>query len=321
MSKESLEIQKRHTLNWLIQGASQHAGITLHHLVRDELNALNPNLLRAYDEFALLELLQYWQGLAVLIVGWPPRFWKKATRDSSHPFFGHPLFPKYGGMLSEEAKNRALARCKEKKILAVPLVFSFRAVSLLKRLRAMEAPHQSTLIQLTKRTASTVWGIPADRLEAEISKAIVIPGDAFAAENFQSEMLRSSVIGVGSIVRKRNKLFVAAKGATCQLLTKELVKGTAELICLHGLNRINDDLYYRVIKTTDRIDLEPWMIQSGGELWRRLLAALPDGYPVSRMLMNLARSPAEVLHQTLESVIEQSDTAKDRLAQLAEAKF
>ena len=30
------EINKRLTLNWLIQGAAQHAGMTFHHLVRDD---------------------------------------------------------------------------------------------------------------------------------------------------------------------------------------------------------------------------------------------------------------------------------------------
>jgi hypothetical protein len=73
-----------------------------------------------------------------------------------------------------------------------------------------------------------------------------------------------------------------------------------------------------VIEVTDRIDLEPWMLQSGGELWRRLLAALPDGCPVARVLMNLALLPAEGLHSALESVIQQSEEAASRLARLAE---
>src|SRR5688500_1025317 len=111
MSDEQLEIQKRHTLNWLIQGASEHAGMTLHHLVRDELNALDARLLRSYDQFALLVLLQYWRGASVLLVGWPPRFWKRAASDPTHPFFSHPLLSKYGGMLAEAAKQRALERC------------------------------------------------------------------------------------------------------------------------------------------------------------------------------------------------------------------
>src|ERR1051326_9573728 len=95
MSEEVLEIQKRLTLNWLIQGAAQHAGMTFHHLVRDELNALEPGLLRLYDQYALINLLQYWQPDAAILLGWPPRFWKRAKTKPSHPFFDHPLLSKY----------------------------------------------------------------------------------------------------------------------------------------------------------------------------------------------------------------------------------
>jgi hypothetical protein len=38
------EVNKRFSLNWLIQGAAQHAGMTFHHLVRDELDALDSEL-------------------------------------------------------------------------------------------------------------------------------------------------------------------------------------------------------------------------------------------------------------------------------------
>jgi hypothetical protein len=319
VSDQLLEIQKRHTLNWLIQGASQHAGMTLHHLVRDDLDALDARMLRYYDHFALLELLQYWRGMSVLIVvGWPPRFWKRAASEPSHPFFGHPLLSRHGGMLAEAAKQRALGRCKEKRFSALPFALSFKAVSLLKRLHGLESPHRPRLLQLAKRTASTIWGIPSERLEVELSDGTVLAGGHFPGENFQAQMLRTCVVGYGGVARRRHQLIVTGKGVTWQLLTKELVKGTAELICLHGLSQLDDHMYQRVIKVTDRIELEPWMIQSGGELWRRLLAVLPDGCPVARVLMSLARLPAESLHSTLESVIQQSDEVGDRLARLAE---
>ena len=75
------QIQKRLTLNWLIQGAAQHAGMTFHHLVRDELNALEPGLLQLYDQYALINLLQYWRAQATLVLGWPPRFWRQAASE------------------------------------------------------------------------------------------------------------------------------------------------------------------------------------------------------------------------------------------------
>src|SRR3954462_4432423 len=104
MSAELFEIQKRHTLNWLIQGAAQHAGMTFHHLVRDELNALDPRLLPLYDQYALINLLQYWQIECAILFGSPPRFWRQAASKRSHPFFGHPLLSQYGGALAEEGR-------------------------------------------------------------------------------------------------------------------------------------------------------------------------------------------------------------------------
>ena len=43
------EINKRLTLNLLIQGSAQHAFLTSHYLVRDELTALDSDLLRLYE--------------------------------------------------------------------------------------------------------------------------------------------------------------------------------------------------------------------------------------------------------------------------------
>lgn len=317
MSDRQLEIQKRHTLNWLIQGASQHAGLTLHHLVRDELNTLDAGLLSCYDQFVLLGLLQYWRGVSVLMVGWPPRFWKRATSQPDHPFFRHPLLSKYGGMLAETSKKRALQRCKEKGFSALPLAFSFKVVALLKHMRALEAPHRQELLQLAKRTTSAVWGIPENRLRGELSATLVLSSDDFVSQSKQGEHLRNCVIGYGSVARRDHQLIVTAKGSTWQLLTKELIKGTAELVCLHGMNQLDDAMYRNVIDATDRIELEPWMLQSGGELWRRLLAARPDDCPLAHVLMNLARLPANQLHSTLELVIQESDQAATHLARLA----
>jgi hypothetical protein len=67
-----------------------------------------------------------------------------------------------------------------------------------------------------------------------------------------------------------------AKGCNWLIVSKELTKGTLEMICLHGLNTLDDDLYQHVIDAADHIEYEPWMMQAGGELWRRLLAQLPQ---------------------------------------------
>ena len=100
------------------------------------------------------------------------------------------------------------------------------------------------------------------------------------------------------------------------MLTKELVKGTAELICLHGLNTLNDDAYRCVMDATERIEYEPWMLQTGGELWRRLLAVIPDGHPVANVLMNMAHLPAKSLESLVQAVIEDPQQARKILTGL-----
>lgn len=322
MKTEALqdEIQKRLTLNWLIQGASQHAGMTFHHFVRDELNAINPELIRLYDHFALINLLQYWHLSATIVFGRPSRFWKHAVWQPDHPFFGHELLSRYGGVLAEEGRKRGLKRSREKGLTRFPVAFSVQTVRCILRLRKLEAAHRPRLIQIAKRAASRVWGIPSERLHGEITDRIrIIPGDRIPlAQGLQSTIMRACIVGLGGVVQRGDGLIVVARGTNWLLLAKELVKGTAELICLHGLNQLSDDTYHQVIDATDRLDLEPWMLQSGGELWRRVLAAIPDELPVARLLMRLARLPPKALESTLAGVIEYPEHAQSRLAGLAD---
>jgi len=319
MSDEQLQIQKRLTLNWLIQGAAQHAGMTFHHLVRDELNAISPKLLPFYDQYALINLLQYWQPEAKLLLGSPKRFWQQAATRADHPFYGHPLLSRYGGMLADASRQRGLDRCKEKGCTRLPIAFSFQTLWVIQRLSMLESPHRFELAQLGKRTASMVWGIPRERIDGQLTARVVIPKDFPPARTGRGAMFRAGIVGLGGVVRRNNQLTVVARGTNWQLLAKELVKGTAELICLHGLNTLSDDTFRRVIDITDRVDHEPWMLQSGGELWRRLLAAVPDDCSIAHVLMHLARLPAEALQSIMADVISESESVSRRLADLVQS--
>ena len=309
------EINKRLTLNWLIQGAAQHAGMTVHHLVRDELAAINPKLLRLYDQCALINLLQYWGSDAVLLLGWPPRFWRRASTKPGHPFFGHPLLSRHGGMLAATARQRALDRCKEKGLSRLPILFGFKAVSVIVRLQVIEARHSHELVELAKKSAAMVWGIGIDRLNATLTQKVAF-GNLSKSRTLRGLILRGAAAGYGGVTRHNDSLQVVGKAINFYLLAKELVKGTAELICLHGLNNLNDNMYEQVVGHTDRIEWEPWMLQTGGEFWRRLLALLPDGWPLAEILMKLARLPASSLESLMLAVIEHPERAREQLADL-----
>lgn len=316
MSEEEVQIHKRLTLNWLIHGASQHAGLTLHHLIRDQLNALDSKLVQKYDEFALIMLLQYWRPLSMLVMGRPQRFWHRALSDSSHPFFGHPLLGTYGGMLAEASRQKAVKRCREKGYAISQLSAFFKVRMMVRRIRDREMRVRPELVWLAKQAAAAVWGISSDRFDAELSKELLIPVEDLNAENFQAGHLSSCIVGYSRVVREEGQFIVSAKGITWQLLAIELVKGTAELICLHGMSQLQDSTYHQVIKATDRIELEPWMLQSGGELWRRLLAAVPDDCSIARVLMHLALLPGNALHSIMAEIIEESASAPDQLRNL-----
>jgi len=300
MSDKRLEIQKRHTLNWLIQGAAQHAGMTFHHFVRDELNALEPGLLPYYDQYAIINLLQYWFPRCSF--GRPAEFWQQAAVDPNHPFNGHPLLSKYGGMLAETGKQRAVARWKEKGFPS-----TFKVSDIVENLRRLESPFKPQLVALAEGTASMVWGIPREHLDGELTDKIMLDDDMLPARNSPGAAFRACIVGYGCVAQNDGDLVVTGKGTNWQLVAKELVKGTAELICLHGLNQLDDDMYRHVLNVTDQLDLEPWMLQSGGELWRRLLVSFPNGLPLAEVLMRLARLPAGTLESVLAAVIEQPE--------------
>ena len=60
------------------------------------------------------------------------------------------------------------------------------------------------------------------------------------------------------------------------------------------------------------------MLQTGGELWRRLLALIPVGRPVERVLMHLARLPPKSLETLIAAVLEKPEWARELLGALEE---
>lgn len=309
------EFNKRFTLNWLIQGAAQHAGMTFHHVVREELDAIDPELVPLYDQYALINLLQYWHLDAVMLLGWPPRFWRRAASHPKHPFFNHPVLSRHGGMLAAAARQRGVERCKEKGFWPLRFLFALQAVRVVERLRRKEAGHAPALIGLAKKAVALVWGIPPDRLDAELTIHVAF-GNLSRPRAFAGWVMRFCAVGYGGVLRRGDSLVVVGRGTNWQLMAKELVKGTAELICLHGLNRLSEETYQQVIQAADGPHFEPWMLQTGGELWRRLLAVRPHGRPLAEMLMHLARLPARSLETLMLAVIEQPQWASELLAGL-----
>ncbi len=309
------EINKRLTLNLLIQGAAQHAFLTAHYLVRDELNEIDPKLLRLYDQIALAGYLQYWHGEHVLWFGRPDRFWKRIQRPGPHPFSRHPLLARHGRALAQSGRRRANERRREKRVTTLPVLFSAQLFMLVMRCWSREGPHRPELERLAKMATHQVWGIPLVQMQAALTRHVQF-GELRPPDNFQSTMLRASVAGYGGVIDIGGELQVHARAWLWPLLSHELVKGTAELICLHGLNEMIEPVYREVVATADRIEYEPWMLQAGAELWRQLLPLLPPDRPTAEMLMHLSQLPPAALEPLMLAVVERPDWARELLAGL-----
>lgn len=308
------EINKRLTLNLLIQGSAQHAFLTSHYLVRDELTAINPDLLRLYDQIALGGVVQYWCSEFVLTIGWPDRYWRRARRPR-HPFSRHPLLLRHGLSLAQAAKERAYERCQSKRVSRIPLVFSLQFMKRILQTKFKEARHKRALVDLAKRATHQVWGIPRERLDGKLTMAVAF-GRPRLPTTFSAVMLRAGVAGFGGVLEEGSEFRVVGRGWVWPILSHELVKGTVELICMHGLNELDPTTYQAVLKAGDRIEYEPWMLQAGSELWRQLLPLLPDDRPVAEMVMHLARLPARSLERLMLAVIEDKSWARELLAGL-----
>lgn len=308
------EINKRLTLNLLIQGSAEHAFLTSHHLVRDELAEINPDLLRLYDQIALAGFVQYWCFDNALICGWPDRFWRR-TSHPRHPFCRHPLLSRHGLSLSLAAKKRAYERCCVKRVSRVPALFTLQLMKRLIQTAIKEKGHKKALVELAKRTTHQVWGISYEKLDGELTTSVAF-GRRSQPTTFRAAVLRSSAVGYGGVLGKDSDFRVVGRAWVWPILSHELVKGTVELICMHGLNQLDSTTYQEVMKAADRIEYEPWMLQTGSELWRQFLPLLPDDRTVSEMVMHMARLPARSLERLMLAVLEDKDWARELLARL-----
>ncbi|MCA9094117.1 MAG: hypothetical protein KDA68_11560 [Planctomycetaceae bacterium] len=109
---------------------------------------------------------------------------------------------------------------------------------------------------------------------------------------------------------------VVAKAWTFNIVLKELIKGTAELICLHGLKSMDNFIYSTVMDEADQLEHEVWMLQTGPELWRRFIAVLPEDRTTAEMLMHVARLDPDPLEDLMMAVVEDPDHARVLLRNL-----
>jgi hypothetical protein len=314
MSDELLQqTNKRLTLNLLIQGAAAHAFLTAHHLVKDDLEAIRPGLTELYDKVTVSAYLNYWIGDLVLVCGMPARFWGRTYRYG-HPFRRHQLLATHGGELSKASKHYLLARGAKKRIVSIPLAHSVQMYWLVAKVAWAERGIKAPLAELAKRATARIWGIDESRLEAEITTNVRW-GNLKSPKTRIGRLLQQAAIGWGGVERRDGQFKVVAKAWNWPLVLHELVKGTAELICLHGLNTLDDETYTAITDEADQIEYELWLLQAGQEMWRRLLSVLPRERPMPEVLMHIARLNPPAIERLMLTVINDPVEARELLSE------
>lgn len=306
------QLNKRFSLNLLIQGAASHTYLTAHHLVKDQLNEIEPGFVPLYDKMSLSVQLAQWIGDLMLAVGQPEQYWNSIT-EPAHPFSGHPFLVKHGQFLSIESRKHIEQRARSKDVLVEPEHQYPQTFWLLGRTVMKEQRHRQALAETARLATTMIWGIDINKLTGQITGDVEF-GKLQKPISQTGRILRAAAAGYGGVSRVDGKLGVEARAWVWPLLVHELTKGTAELICLHGLNKLDAATYDYVTYIADKIEHEIWMMQAGGELWRRLLAAIPAPNLLAESLMHVAQMSPATLEQWLTDLVEHPLTAKATIA-------
>jgi len=123
------------------------------------------------------------------------------------------------------------------------------------------------------------------------------------------KMMREKAAGYGGVLRKNGGFRITAKAWIWPLLLHELVKGSMSLLCMHGFASMERSVYDAVLYFADALELEPWEIQAGPGLWRRLLDALPENANLPYIVMHISSMSPARLEELMSTLVEDQSYA------------
>ena len=97
------------------------------------------------------------------------------------------------------------------------------------------------------------------------------------------------------------------------VLCQELFKGVMELISLNGIpyDQLTPEEWEAIHDESDRLQDEPWLITVGPALWRKFIAAIPEGMSLSQAVMKFSQSTPQEVERVTRAVIQAPDVAKE----------
>ena len=303
------QINKRLTLNLLIQGAAAHTYTSANHLVRDQLEELQPGLTRLYDQFAIAGQLNYCIGDNALIFGRPNRFWGY-SRTPQKPFRNHPLMSQYGNWLASQSTEHLKKLAQQKDLKTSKWFHWLEFVRVSSEVLSSQVGIELQLEEIGAKAVSEMWGISTEKLDGKITNNIEF-GNLAKPKSFLGRKSRSTVIGYGGVERRNDRFTVVARAWVFPILVHELVKGTVELICLRGLNELDDEMYAAVVDEADQLEYEVWLLQAGPEMWRRFIATAPREQSLAHTVMKISQLEPLALDKLMIQIIEEPNRATD----------
>jgi hypothetical protein len=135
----------------------------------------------------------------------------------------------------------------------------------------------------------------------------------FMAIRQMAQMLRHMVAGSAHVEYDdaSDEPKVVARSVCFPVLCQELSKGVMMLLSNHHLGKLDRSTAVAVLKNADRIDLEPWYIMVGPELWRKfnaVISQLRDVTPAEAVAA-FANMEPEQAHKIITTCIRQPKQA------------
>lgn len=298
-------------MNILIQGAASHMHLSAHHSVKEKLDAVDPNLVDLYDQAIAGATLAYWDGLIRVVYGRGIRFWSKLHRPKN-PFFHHRFLRRHGKSLATEAYQSAISRCKEKQMPTNGLALEGKLAKISLEIMEREINRERPLQSIAKDACLQIIDIPRRLLNAEISRDPKW-GTVRPPTTVGGRLLMMAMVGWGGVDQIDGELQVVAKAIFWPLLVHELVKGSMELICLHGISDVSDDDYSVVMDHTEHVEYEVPMIQIGPVIYQAFLKVLPRPNSLAECTMVLAQMEPIEFEEFLFEMVEAPDSARNIL--------
>ena len=305
-------IEKRWTLNMLIQGAASHTFVTAGYLVERELEAIRPGLTRLQVRMGINGQLNYLIGENAILFGRPNR-WLGWSSQPHAAIADHRFLAPYANQLAGEEVKHLRRLGKNKGVWRTPMFQWVQMFYLFGRVYFQERPHRRQLQALAERVASEIWGFDRDKLDGKLTRQVAF-GNLRDPKTAIGRAARNGAVGYSAPVRVNGQWKVIGKAWVFPLLVHELVKGIAELVCLHGMHHWDEAIYLAATEEADQLEYETWCIQAGPALWRRFLSVAPRDRSIARSLMRLASLPPDELNDWMHGLMTAPETVALDLA-------